>query len=136
MDETKTGVASDEGNIGALIAAWRTMVGRLPGATLERSDGVATTFGHVSLPLMNLSILDRPCVDEADFSRAVGVARERASSCDHGSLVVLCPRWAPPRWRGIAAEAGLELSDTMTGMAADTHWRRPGARRQCWIIGA
>jgi GNAT superfamily N-acetyltransferase len=119
MGEIDGGVASDEGNIGALVEAWRTMVGRLPGATLEHSDGVATAFGHVSLPLMNLSVLDRPCVDEAGFRRALGVARERARSCSHPSLVVLCPAWAPSEWRRIAGEAGLTQADSMTGMAAD-----------------
>ena len=119
MGETKAGMAPDADSIGALIDAWRTLVGRFPGATLERADGVATTFAHVPLPLMNLSILDRPAVDEADFSRALGVARDRARSCNHGSLVVVCPQWAPRRWRSLAAEAGLEVSDAMTGMAAD-----------------
>jgi GNAT superfamily N-acetyltransferase len=119
MGGARDGIASDEGNIGALVEAWRTMVGRIPGATLEQSDGVATTFGHVSLPLMNVSILDSPCVDEADFRRRLAVARERARSCEHDSLVVLCPAWAPTDWRRVAADAGLAPADSMTGMAAD-----------------
>jgi GNAT superfamily N-acetyltransferase len=137
MGEAEGGVASDEGNIGALVEAWRTIVGRIPGATLEHSDGVATTFGHVSLPLMNVSVLDRASADEADLRRALGVARERARSCIHPTLVALCPGWAPPRWRSIAAEAGLELSDSMTGMAADVLAppRRPAPPIDLRLVG-
>jgi GNAT superfamily N-acetyltransferase len=119
MSESRAGLTSDEDNVGALIEAWRAMVGRLPGHTIARSADVATAFANASLPLMNLSILDRPTVSETDFGRALGVARERAEACEHGSLVVVCPSWAPPEWRRIAAGAGLVPSDSITGMATD-----------------
>jgi GNAT superfamily N-acetyltransferase len=119
MSERKAGLASDEDNVGALIEAWRAMVGRLPGHTIARSADVATAFANAPLPLMNLSILDRPTVGETDFGQALGVARERAQACEHGSLVVVCPSWAPPEWRRIAAAAGLVPADRITGMATD-----------------
>jgi GNAT superfamily N-acetyltransferase len=119
VSETETGITSNRNNIEALIAAWTAMVGRLPGNTIERSAGVATSFAHVPLPLLNLSILDRAFVDGPDFRGAVGVARERARACRHGSLVAVCPAWAPAEWGDIAAEEGLRASLNITGMASD-----------------
>src|SRR5579859_7969973 len=110
MGHAETSITADADNVGALIDAWTVMVGRLPGHTMERSDGVVTMFGHVPLPFMNLSVLDRPLTDVTEFRRALGVARERAKACEHGSLVAICPSWAPAGWRSLAAEEGLELA--------------------------
>jgi GNAT superfamily N-acetyltransferase len=118
MAETETTITSDEDNVGALIEAWASLVRRLAGHTVERLDGVATTFGHVPLSFLNLSTLDRPMADATDFRRALGVARERAKACEHPSMVAVCPNWAPPRWRSLMAEEGLEPVMNMTGMAA------------------
>lgn len=118
MDQT--GITSNKDNVEALIDAWTLMVGRLPGHAIERSAGVATTFGHVPLPFLNVSILDRAFIDASDFRRALGVARQRAKACQHDSLVALCPAWAPAHWQAIMAEEGLQLSLNMTGMATDT----------------
>lgn len=119
MSETKSEIASNDDNVEALIDAWKLMVGRLPNHTIEQSDGVATIFGHVPLTFLNVSILDRPFLDASDFSGALKLASARAKACRHVSVVGFCTAWAPADWANVVAEAGLELSLNMTGMATD-----------------
>ena len=110
---------STEENVAVLIEAWKLMVGRLPGAKIHQSGGVATMFGHVALPFLNLSVLDRRLADEQDLRSVLAVARERARSCAHGSMLGLCEALAPENWERGAAEEGFVPALNMTGMAAD-----------------
>ena len=119
MRRARSTVTPDTDNVEALISAWELMVGRFPGHTIERSEGVATIFGHLPLSFFNLSVLDRPLVAEADFRRSLAVARERARACRHDSLVALCTAWAPGNLAELAAREGLTPSLNMTGMATD-----------------
>jgi hypothetical protein len=59
--DLERGIASDDANVAAMIDAFGLMIGRLTGATADRSGGVATAFGHVPLAFFNMSILDRLC---------------------------------------------------------------------------
>ena len=36
-----------------LIAAWKLIVARFPGATIAEAQSVATTFAHLPLPFLN-----------------------------------------------------------------------------------
>lgn len=110
---------STEENVAVLIEAWKFMAGGLPGAKIHQAGGVATMFGHVALPFLNLSVLDRPLADERDLRGVLAVARERAASCAHGSMLGLCEALAPADWERIAAEEGFVPALNMTGMAAD-----------------
>ena len=94
------------------------MVGRLPAAQIVEGGGVTTTFGHVSLPFFNISMLDRPVADKADLRGLLGLAKERATACQHGSLLTLCEDWAPDGWQAVALEAGWTPIMNLTGMAA------------------
>lgn len=117
--DLKSGIASDDANVAAMIDAFGLMIGRLPGATADRSGGVATSFGHVPLAFFNMSILDRPMTDPVDFRAALDLACARARACFHSSFVGLCHAWAPVGADKIIAEAGLLPALSVTGMAAD-----------------
>jgi len=110
---------SNEENVDVLIEAWKLMVGRLPGAAIEHSKGVATMFAHVPLPFLNLSMPDCPLANAEALRGALGVVRERAKSCAHGSLLALCEPWVPAEWEQVALEEGFAMALNMTGMAAD-----------------
>jgi GNAT superfamily N-acetyltransferase len=112
-------MTSAEENVKVLIEAWKLMVGRLPGSRIEHAGGVATMFGQVPLPFLNLSAHDRPLADEEDLRRILAVARERAGACQHGSFVAICDAWAPKVWQRLAAAEGFTRAVNMTGMAAD-----------------
>jgi GNAT superfamily N-acetyltransferase len=110
---------SNEENVDLLIEAWKLMVGRLPGAAIEHASGVATMFAHVPLPFLNLSMPDCPLADAEALRGALIVVRERAKTCEHGSLLALCEAWAPAEWEQVALEEGFGMALNMTGMAAD-----------------
>ena len=46
-----------EENVRVLIEAWKLMVGRLPTGRIQQADGIATMFGHMPLPFMNVSAM-------------------------------------------------------------------------------
>ena len=106
-------------NVEVLIAAWKLMVGRFPGATVEQAQSVATTFAQLPLPFLNVSTLDRPLAAESDFSAALAIVKQRAKSCQYDSFAALCEPWAPPEWERIAAAEGFTLALKMTGMATN-----------------
>jgi hypothetical protein len=110
---------STEENVAILIEAWKLMVGRLPGAKIQQAGGVATMFGHVALPFFNLSVPDRQLADERDLRGVLALARERAASCAHNSMLGLCEALASQDWERIAAEEGFVPALNVTGMAAD-----------------
>lgn len=103
----------------SLIDAWKLMVGRLPTARIEHSSGLATMFGHVPMPFLNLSAIDRTLVDEAELSAVLQLARARAASCQHGSILSLAEAWVPANWQQIIAEEGLAYVMNLTGMATN-----------------
>ena len=102
-----------------LIEAWKLIVARFPGATIEHAQSVATMFAHHPLPFLNLSVPDRPLAAASDLRAALSVIEDRAKSCQHDSLMALCEPWAPPEWERIANEAGFALALNMTGMATN-----------------
>jgi GNAT superfamily N-acetyltransferase len=106
-------------NVGVLIEAWKLMVGRLPGSTIEHAGWLATMFGNVPLPFLNVSVADRPLENSADLRNILVLAKKRARACKHGSLLALCDAWAPEDWKLVAAEEGFAVALKMTGMAAD-----------------
>ena len=63
-------------------------------------------------------MLDRPVADTADLRGLLGLAKERAQACQHGSLVAICEDWAPDDWQTVTAEAGWTPMMNLTGMAA------------------
>lgn len=109
---------SDADNVATLIEAWALMVGRLPGHSIVREDGVASTFAHVPLPFLNLSILERPATDEASFRAAFEVMRARTEACGQPAMGVVCEPWAPANWESILGEHGWGTALNMTGMVA------------------
>ena len=73
----------------SLIDAWKLMVGRLPGGRIEHDGGLATIFGHVPMPFLNLSAIDRFLVEEAELRAVLQLAKARAASCPYGSILSL-----------------------------------------------
>jgi GNAT superfamily N-acetyltransferase len=110
---------SPEETVEVLIEAWKVLVGRFPGGTIEHAQSVATMFAQLPLPFLNLSTPDRPLASATDFRAALAIIKDRAKSCKHDSLVALCEPWVPPEWERIAAEAGFTLALNMTGMATN-----------------
>lgn len=110
---------TDEENVEVLIEAWKLMVGRLPGAEIEQSQGVSTMFAHVPLPFLNLSMPDCPLLDVQALRRALALVSSRAEACAHSSLLALCEAWVPREWEQVALEEGFAMALNMTGMAAD-----------------
>lgn len=110
---------STDENVRVLIEAWKLMVGRLPTAKIEHSGGLATMFGHVPLPFFNLSAPDRPLKDAEDLHAMLALARQRATVCEHGSIVGLCEAWVPMDWERVAAQEGFAPMLKITGMATD-----------------
>ena len=109
---------SAEETVELLIGAWKLMVGRLPGAVIEQANGVATMFAHVPLPFLNLSTPDSPLANAGALRGALAIVRERAQTCEHGSLLALCEPWVPADWQRVALEEGFAMALNMTGMAA------------------
>jgi len=110
---------SDKETVEVLIEAWKLMVGRFPGAVIEHSKGVATTFAHLPLPFLNLSMPDCPLANAEDLRGALAVVKERANTCKNVSLLALCEAWAPAEWEQVALEEGFAMALNMTGMAAE-----------------
>ena len=110
---------TNEENVAVLIEAWKLMVGRLPGAEILHHAGLATMFGHAPLQFLNLSAPDRQLLGEADLRATLALAKQRAGTCQHGSLLALYPDWAPEDWRRIASEEGFPALMHLTGMSAD-----------------
>lgn len=101
-----------------LIEAWKLMVGRLPTATVEHTNGLATMLGHVPLPFFNMLVQDRPLTDAAAVHQLLSEAQQKAAACAHPSMYALCLDFAPPEWQSVAAEAGLVPAMELTGMEA------------------
>jgi GNAT superfamily N-acetyltransferase len=110
---------SHEETVEVLIEAWKLMVARFPGAEIEHAQSVATMFTHLPLPFLNLSMPDRPLLDDHSLRAVLTVIKARAKSCAHGSLAALCEPWVSPEWERIAAEEGFALALNMTGMATN-----------------
>ena len=110
---------SSEENVRVFIEAWKLMVGRLPSATIEQTGGVATIFGHVPLPFFNVSLIDRPVANGSDLRSLLAVVKERAGTCQHGTLLGLCDAWLPADWERVAGEEGFALALNTTWMVAE-----------------
>lgn len=110
---------STEENVKVLIDSWKLMVGRLPGGTIEHAVRVATMFGHVPLPFLNMSTPECPLVSAEDLRGVLAIVQQRAAACEYDSLFALCEAWAPEDWRRVIAEAGFTVALNMTGMVAD-----------------
>lgn len=106
-------------NVAVMIEAWKVMAGRLPGSSMQFGDGVATIFGNVPMPFLNISIVERSAANGGEFRKALGVAVARAKAAPHPSLVALCEEWLPADWKEIAAEQGLAPMMNLTGMAVE-----------------
>lgn len=110
---------SPEETVNVLIEAWKLMVSRFPGASIEQADSVVTTFAQLPLPFLNISMPDRPLPEEPAFRSALAVIKNRAKSCKHDSFAALCDLWAPSGWEPIVTEEGFTVAVNMTGMATD-----------------
>jgi len=110
---------SNEETAALLIEAWKLLVGRLPGSKIDHAKGVATMFAHVPLPFLNISMPDCPLTDAEALRGALGLVRDRAKTCEHGSLLAMCEPWVPAEWEPVALEEGFAMALNMTGMAAD-----------------
>jgi GNAT superfamily N-acetyltransferase len=110
---------TDKENVYVLIEAWKEMVRRLPGSSIEHRDGIATVFGNVPMPFLNISVADHQLLASADLRRAVAIAKERAAACPHHSLFALCSDWAPQGWETLTGQEGLQPAMRLTGMASD-----------------
>ncbi len=99
------------------IEAWKTMVGRLPAASLQHSDGVATCYGHVPLLFFNLWIADRPVSTPEELGAILQTAAGRASA--HPTGGVLREDWLPAGWEEVLKESGLAPMMKLTGMETD-----------------
>ncbi len=106
-------------NVRILIEAWKLMVSRLPGSTVQHEAGVASMFGQVPLSFLNISAQDHPLLTVADLRAALTLMRDRAKSCQHRSLIALCEEWLPAGWERTAAEEGYKLALNMTWMTAN-----------------
>jgi GNAT superfamily N-acetyltransferase len=109
-------MTSHEENARVLIEAWKLMVGRLPEPDIRQAAGLATTFAHVPLPFLNLSMQDRPAAGAGEFQALLDVARERSAGCAHGTMLAVLEPWVPADWEHVAADAGLAFLMPMTGM--------------------
>jgi GNAT superfamily N-acetyltransferase len=112
-------IMSPAETVEVLIEAWKLIVARFPGATIEHAQSVATMFAHLPLPFLNISIADRLLPNDQALRTALAVIKDRAKSCAHDSLVALCEPWSPPEWERISTEEGFTLALNMTGMATD-----------------
>lgn len=117
--EVMSAIAADADNVATFVHAFGLMIARMPAATAQESGGVVSLFGHVPLPYFNLSVLDRPIMDDAQFRLAIDLACVRARTCAFGSFIALCPAWAPPDAPDVVAQAGLAPALSLVGMAAD-----------------
>lgn len=106
-------------NVAAFVDAWILMTGCFADHALVRGQAVTTMFSNTVCPFLNVSLFDRPLLNEAAFADAIELARRRAAACPHASLVGICGEWAPADWMAQAADAGLAPSLPVVGMAAD-----------------
>jgi ribosomal protein S18 acetylase RimI-like enzyme len=106
-------------NIGSMVAAWKLMVGRIPGFRIADAERVAVMIANTPKAFMNFIVLDRPCENEPTLRAALAVAHGHAAACRYPTMIVLCPEWLPSDWQDIVAGEGLVFFSNMTGMAAD-----------------
>ena len=110
---------SHDENVRALIEAWKLMTGRLPTATLDHSQGLASMFANTPLSFLNISTPDRPATGETDFGHLIALAKSRAAACPHDSLLALCEPWVPANWEPLALAEGFAPVMDLTGMAVE-----------------
>ena len=120
MTDGGGGITADADNVRSMRESFSLMVGRMPGSSRNEGGGVSTCFAHAPLSFFNLSVLNRAMMDAAEFTAALELARTRAETCVHPSLIAYCPSWAPADADALIAAAGLSESMKVTGMAADT----------------
>ncbi len=113
-------IAGDADNVASMIDAFGLMIRKIPGATVDETGGVSSFFAHVPLGFFNMSILNRPMRDEAEFRRALDLAGGRARACAYSSFIGLLHAWAPANADEIIAETGLAPALKVTGMAVDS----------------
>lgn len=116
-------------NVTILIDAWKVLAGRIPGHAITHDGGVASMFANITLPFLNMSVVDHPTPDAGQLRAALATARDRASACPFPSLVGVSEEWSPEDRDAMAAEAGFHPMLWMTGMDAGdlTPLRRPPA---------
>jgi GNAT superfamily N-acetyltransferase len=116
-------------NVNILIDAWKLLAGRMPGSAITHADGVASMFANITLPFLNMSVVDHATPDDAALAAAFATARERAGTCTFPSLVCVSEDWTSANRDAIATEAGFHPMLWMTGMDAEdlTPLRRPPA---------
>jgi len=103
----------------SLIAAWKLMVGRLPNSSIQEADGIASMFGNVPLPFLNLIAVARPTADAAAFHATMGLAKARMATCAHGSMICAAEEWMPADWQNLLSGEGLGYVMNLTGMATE-----------------
>lgn len=99
------------------IEAWKLLVGRLPAASLQHADGVASCYGHVPLMFFNLWIADGPVATPDELRAILKTAAGRP--CEHPTGGVLREDWLPTGWEEVLQERGLAPAMAMTGMETD-----------------
>lgn len=116
-------------NVTVLIDAWKLLAGRMRGHAITHANGVASMFANITLPFLNMSVVDHPTPDPAQLRTALATARDRSAACPFPSLLCVSEEWTPADRDAIAAEAGYHPMLWMTGMDAEdlTPLRRPPA---------
>ena len=88
---------------------------------VQIQDGpVAVSLSNTECAFLNIVTIDSPVADPAVLRDALATARSHAEACPHGVMLLVCPQWLPDGADALLAEAGLEFSMPMWGMAADT----------------
>ena len=93
--------AAVEESVRSMIEAWGLMVGRVPGARVERYDGGTATWGDVAMPFFNMCFVDAPATDDGELRRRLDAAVGYAADKGQPWFAVVCEEWlpaAPPSW--------------------------------------
>ena len=99
--------------------AWQYMSSQYPENVQIQDGPVAVSLSNTECAFLNIVTIDSPVADPAVLRDALATARSHAEACPHGVMLLVCPQWLPDGADALLAEAGLEFSMPMWGMAAD-----------------
>ena len=102
-----------------LIGAWSRFSENFPTGTVERRDGVAMTLANVLLPFLNICHLERAPGNGDELRDQLRVGVDAGQTGGNPWMFSVCADWLPEGWEQVAEEEGLEVSMSLTGMAAD-----------------
>ena len=109
-----TGATTD-----VFVAAWRYMTGQYPGNITARIGVVDVMLSQTVCPFFNMLAINAAVEEATALRQAIETARAYADRCPYDSMLLIPPGFLPGGADAVLADAGLALSMSLSGMAAE-----------------